>query len=208
MPQVDINTSDELRALTQSHTFAYDTELPAQVKYTRMVEAPHVIVEIGAAYGGSATLFLLNSDVLVYSIDPFIPDPNTGWCSNRQACINAVRAGCTQHTESRKRWRLWQAYSNDAVKDWATYPRPIGLLFVDGDHSYEACRADVDQWLPFVAQGGYMLLHDSRRLEDAPDAEKFARGWQGPTQVADELRRDKRVKLVEEVYSLTVWQVQ
>jgi predicted O-methyltransferase YrrM len=37
----------------------------------------------------------------------------------------------------------------------------IDLLFVDGDHSYEACRNDVESWLPRLKRQGIIMMHDS-----------------------------------------------
>jgi len=36
----------------------------------------------------------------------------------------------------------------------------IDLIFIDGDHSYEACRADIAAWAPFVKPGGVIAFHD------------------------------------------------
>jgi predicted O-methyltransferase YrrM len=36
----------------------------------------------------------------------------------------------------------------------------IDLIFVDGDHSYAGCKADIEAWLPFVKKGGVMAFHD------------------------------------------------
>jgi predicted O-methyltransferase YrrM len=36
----------------------------------------------------------------------------------------------------------------------------IDLMFIDGDHSYEGCKADIEAWLPFMKQGGVMAFHD------------------------------------------------
>jgi len=35
------------------------------------------------------------------------------------------------------------------------------ILFIDGDHSYEGCRSDVDRFVPHnLRPGGYFILHD------------------------------------------------
>jgi predicted O-methyltransferase YrrM len=36
----------------------------------------------------------------------------------------------------------------------------IDLIFIDGDHSYEACKADIAAWAPFARRGGVMAFHD------------------------------------------------
>ena len=36
----------------------------------------------------------------------------------------------------------------------------IDLIFIDGDHSYEACKADIGAWAPFVKRGGVIAFHD------------------------------------------------
>lgn len=36
----------------------------------------------------------------------------------------------------------------------------VDVLFIDGDHTYEGCKADIDNWYPQMAKGGVMLWHD------------------------------------------------
>ena len=36
----------------------------------------------------------------------------------------------------------------------------IDVLFIDADHSYEGCKADIDAWYPQMAKHGVMLFHD------------------------------------------------
>jgi predicted O-methyltransferase YrrM len=40
-------------------------------------------------------------------------------------------------------------------------PGPLELLFVDGDHSYEGAKADLERWGGFVRPGGHLLAHDA-----------------------------------------------
>ena len=37
---------------------------------------------------------------------------------------------------------------------------PVELLFIDGDHSYEAVRLDAALWLPKLVEGGIVMFHD------------------------------------------------
>ena len=48
----------------------------------------------------------------------------------------------------------------------------MGLLFIDGDHSYSAARLDYELWSPKLVDGGYIALHDTIR-------------WEGPRRVVE-----------------------
>lgn len=39
-------------------------------------------------------------------------------------------------------------------------PRKVGLLHIDGGHSYEVAKADFNNYSPLVEAGGVVLLHD------------------------------------------------
>lgn len=47
-----------------------------------------------------------------------------------------------------------------AARSLAAKVGTIDLLFIDGDHSYDACKADIAAWTPFVRPGGVMAFHD------------------------------------------------
>jgi len=38
--------------------------------------------------------------------------------------------------------------------------RSLGAVYVDGNHGYEACAADLHAWWPRVARGGWLYGHD------------------------------------------------
>ncbi|MSU51714.1 MAG: class I SAM-dependent methyltransferase [Opitutus sp.] len=47
-----------------------------------------------------------------------------------------------------------------AAKQLAAKRGAIDFIFIDGDHSYGACKADIGAWAPFVKRGGVMAFHD------------------------------------------------
>ena len=38
--------------------------------------------------------------------------------------------------------------------------KKVNVIFIDGDHTYEGCKADIDNWYPQMAEGGVMTFHD------------------------------------------------
>jgi MMP 1-O-methyltransferase len=45
--------------------------------------------------------------------------------------------------------------------DWASrVVESLDLLFLDGDHSYDAIRRDFEDWSPKIKAGGYLAMHD------------------------------------------------
>lgn len=36
----------------------------------------------------------------------------------------------------------------------------ISVLFIDGDHSYQGCKRDIDAWYPHMKKEGVMMFHD------------------------------------------------
>ena len=54
----------------------------------------------------------------------------------------------------------------------AAWEHPVGMLFIDGDHRYEAVRADLDAWSPHLTEGAVVVFDDMQN--------------RGPRQVARE----------------------
>lgn len=73
--------------------------------------------------------------------------------------------------------------SREAIAHWDG--RPIDLLWVDGDHSYEAAKFDLEAWGRFVRTGGAVAAHDYTRrfpgVIQAWDETITAKNGWGPT---------------------------
>ena len=50
-----------------------------------------------------------------------------------------------------------RASSREAAANWR---KPIRLLFIDGEHSYEESKKDFETWSPFLVDEGYVVFHD------------------------------------------------
>ncbi|MCI3281053.1 class I SAM-dependent methyltransferase [Synechococcus sp. PCC 6717] len=49
----------------------------------------------------------------------------------------------------------------NARSDEVTIEGLVDLIFIDGDHSYEGCKADVFNYVPwYLRPRGYFILHD------------------------------------------------
>ena len=142
------------------------------------------IVEIGVYEGSSAVVFcdILGPEAELHLVDPFIDESGwamrPGWHGTPAATRLAVRRRCRAGGPN-VRWHI--ARSQDVGRYWRG--PEVDLVFVDGDHSPDACREDWDVWHPHVRPGGTVAFHDARL--GAPDGT----GSPGPTSVVDDLFR-------------------
>jgi predicted O-methyltransferase YrrM len=109
-----------------------------------------VIVEIGSFKGRTTICLALGSKMKgrekVYAVDP-LPD-----LSIRERFIqNLKQAKIMDQVVP-----VFQK-SDDAVRDFSV---PIRLLFIDGNHEYEAVKNDILLWKDHVIDGGIIAFHD------------------------------------------------
>lgn len=140
-------------------------------------------VEIGV-YEGSSALVLceaLPRDADLHLIDPFIHVEHAlrpGWRGVEKATRAVVDRAARRRGGPRVTWHI--GLSEEVATIW---PRPVDLVFIDGDHSEAATTLDWQLWHPFVEPGGVIAFHDARL--DRPGGS----GWPGPTAVVDGLFR-------------------
>lgn len=162
--------------------------------YTLFLGAMHgpgrgAIVEIGSFMGRSTCFLAAGAKMAgrekVYAIDHFSGSPEhqtDGFDTVKEIAEsgttfpqfqkNIADAGLTDQVEPIR------ASTVDAARGW---DRPIRLLFLDGDHSYEATRRDFELFAPHVVPDGIVMFHDTVKW---PDVQRFCvddlptLGWQ------------------------------
>jgi predicted O-methyltransferase YrrM len=108
------------------------------------------IVEIGS-WKGKSTICLGLGSRAGKGVGIFAVDPHTGYRFG-DFKANVERAGIADLVTP------VPSLSQDAADD---FTEPVELLFVDGSHEEADVRADFDQWVPKVVEGGWVAFHDT-----------------------------------------------
>lgn len=103
------------------------------------------------------------------AIDPWCPTENyKRWPDESHARnerqFNAVHAN---HKGNIVKMKMFSLEAVEKVEDAS-----LDLVFIDGDHSYEGVRSDIDAWLPKVRLGGVISGHDYDNTNKYGDAFK------------------------------------
>lgn len=118
------------------------------------------IVEIGS-FRGKSTIRLAHgarvSGCEVYAVDPHDPFNDNGtWFGIEDRAVflqNILNAGVADIVKP--------VFLKSHVAGACGWKEPIGLLFVDGDHTYEGAKRDIKCWVHHVVSGGLIAFHDS-----------------------------------------------
>ena len=130
------------------------------------------MIEIGSYTGDSTLIFAEHfSDVL--AIDPFLDDydPNDDACN--YAPFDKVYEEFMNRTKDVPNIFLIKKTSDDAVeaiKNAAKNIDPRNLeeenlkafdfIYIDGMHTYDQVKKDIQNYLPFIKKGGFIAGHD------------------------------------------------
>lgn len=125
------------------------------------VRPPQAIVELGSHTGLSTCWMAGETQAHVFAIDPW-GDPRPG------SDDDPLRLGTGDATLERflhnvagmgygGRITPIRGRSIDIAPFWV---QPVGLLFVDAVHEYDAVRDDILAWAPLVVAGGWIAFHD------------------------------------------------
>jgi predicted O-methyltransferase YrrM len=135
-------------------------EIPGQIRETeaaflyRLARRMGQIVEIGCLFGRSTAAIVQGSKVFgaeVTSVDPFIETANTNQLSSPKVWEENLKGLGLDIP------KLLPLKSHEAAE---AYHEEIAFLFIDGGHSYETVKQDIEDWLPKVKVSGVVAFHD------------------------------------------------
>lgn len=133
------------------------------------VPAKGAIVEIGSFQGRSTVM--LAKVASRYGLGPVVAiDPHNSpilldhqanpEASSYEGFLDSVRAaGVANHVEPHR------TYSTEVAGSWS---RSIRLLWIDGDHSYEGARKDLEGFFPHLVPHGVVAFHDALNAFPGP----------------------------------------
>ncbi len=135
------------------------------------VEVDGPFLEIGS-YCGKSSIYLgaaaRDRETVLFALDhhrgseenqpgwefhePDLVDPDVGRIDTLPRFRRAVHdAGLEPHVV---------AVVGDSPTVGAHWTSPLAFLFIDGGHGREPAHADFDRWVPHVASGGTLAIHD------------------------------------------------
>lgn len=125
--------------------------------FTRHLDAESIICEIGSYLGASACFLaagaseVIGKPVAVHCIDTW---DNKGMTEGPRNTWDEFEKNIARYEN------LIITHRGKSVDVAHDFNQQIDLLFLDGDHSYEGCRTDVEGWLPHLKSGGLIIMHD------------------------------------------------
>lgn len=127
-----------------------------------------IVCEIGTWKGKSAYIFataLKGKQGTLYVVDPFDGDGDSASKDSYQQEIKKLDTSLLQNfKDTVRKYDLLEGVqilpflSSDARPQF--FEKKIDLLFIDGNHDYEAVKNDYLLWSPLIPSGGTIVLHD------------------------------------------------
>lgn len=119
---------------------------------------PKTIVDLGVDWGFSSFVFADRfPNAQVYGVDWFQGDQHAGF-RNTYETVHAIREDL--------KFNNLVLVSGDFAEVARYWNKPIDVLHIDGEHTYEAVTKNYLDWRVFVPPTGLILFHDTVSFPD------------------------------------------
>lgn len=166
--------------------YLFPAELPALKMLAIQLPANPLVINIGAGSGTSGLAFMESRpDLALVTVDIENNDSPLGSLYSERHVMRAAGFG-DQHDV---RWSQLHMDSKLAGHTWPmSGERNPNMVFIDGDHSYEGCKGDIEAWLQHIVPGGIIAVHDYAKHNIAPNPDgPHPQDWPGVTSAVHEL---------------------
>jgi predicted O-methyltransferase YrrM len=127
-----------------------------------LAQGRDTIIEVGCYQGAMTRIFTLFAQE-VHSVDWFKGD----WAAGEFDENAVFEAFCMNNREALDAGKLhvYRMSSDEGAASLATRGVTADLIWIDADHDYEHCSADIRNYLPLLKPGGVMCGHDVATFE-------------------------------------------
>ena len=134
------------------------------------------IIEIGSFQGRSTRALADHCPGVVFAVDPwsdYANDDNSQatWIHNHGGSWEAIAAAFHEHLADHLATGRVIPITKPSTIARLVLGAPVDLVFIDGDHRYEACKQDIELYRDLVRPGGILAGHDYGR-SDWPGVER------------------------------------
>jgi predicted O-methyltransferase YrrM len=118
------------------------------------------MVEVGSYQGESTVIFAEQIKTLkkLYAVDPWKNGYSTGDICSDEYPMDVVESNfdirIKNYPQIIKQKTTSEEFASQ-IEDGS-----LDFVYIDGDHSYESCKKDIETWLPKVKKGGVIAGHD------------------------------------------------
>ena len=163
----------------------------------KYIKEGDVCAEIGVWEGDLSVKILKRKPSMLHLIDPWKTQDVIERCySANQERINKV-----YQTVSNKFRKLNNVEIHRAFSTQISFPEKyFNWVYVDGDHSYDGVKKDLEFYYPLIKQGGYLCGDDYGLWANNPKSGVGSDGGGGPKPAVDEFA--KRHNLEIEVFDM------
>jgi hypothetical protein len=123
---------------------------------------PQIVVDLGVDYGCSTYAWGVSGTSQVIGIDGFRGDAHTGTRDVQREAL-ALGGRLTRNHQYPNTVRVWRTLFDAAAE---VFEKTIDVLHIDGLHTYDEVKKDLNKWLPKLSASGVVVMHGTRAFPD------------------------------------------